>query len=48
MDVLAVMKAVQHTKDWVVNGNGPILLEFVTYRYGGHSYVIMQLPITSH
>ncbi|KZT71249.1 hypothetical protein DAEQUDRAFT_724188 [Daedalea quercina L-15889] len=37
MDVLAVMKAVQHTKDWVVNGNGPILLEFVTYRYGGHS-----------
>ena len=39
MDVLAVMKAVQHTKDWVVNGNGPILLEFVTYRYGGHSCV---------
>jgi len=37
MDVLAVVQAVKHTKDWVVNGNGPILLEFVTYRYGGHS-----------
>ncbi|KAF9819735.1 hypothetical protein IEO21_01826 [Rhodonia placenta] len=37
MDILAVVKAVQHTKDWVVSGNGPILLEFVTYRYGGHS-----------
>ncbi|KAH8099498.1 mitochondrial pyruvate dehydrogenase E1 component beta subunit [Cristinia sonorae] len=37
MDVLAVMKAVQHTREWVTSGNGPILLEFVTYRYGGHS-----------
>ncbi|THH31103.1 hypothetical protein EUX98_g3067 [Antrodiella citrinella] len=37
MDVIAVMKAVQHTREWVINGNGPILLEFVTYRYGGHS-----------
>ncbi|TCD67038.1 alpha subunit of pyruvate dehydrogenase [Steccherinum ochraceum] len=37
MDVIAVMKAVQHTREWVTSGNGPILLEFVTYRYGGHS-----------
>lgn len=39
MDVIAVMKAVQHTREWVTSGKGPILLEFVTYRYGGHSYV---------
>ncbi|EKM55264.1 uncharacterized protein PHACADRAFT_255757 [Phanerochaete carnosa HHB-10118-sp] len=37
MDIIAVKKAVQHTRDWVTSGKGPILLEFVTYRYGGHS-----------
>ena len=40
MDIIAVKKAVQHTRDWVTSGKGPILLEFVTYRYGGHSYVL--------
>ncbi|KAF7799588.1 hypothetical protein EIP86_010825 [Pleurotus ostreatoroseus] len=39
MDIIAVKKAVQFTRDWVTSGKGPILLEFVTYRYGGHSYV---------
>lgn len=37
MDIIAVKQAVQYTRDWVLNGKGPILLEFVTYRYGGHS-----------
>lgn len=37
MDIIAVRKAVEHTRNWVLSGNGPILLEFVTYRYGGHS-----------
>ena len=40
MDIIAVKKAVQHTREWVTSGKGPIILEFVTYRYGGHSYVV--------
>lgn len=41
MDIIAVKQAVKHTRDWVTSGKGPILLEFVTYRYGGHSYVYL-------
>ncbi|THH01647.1 hypothetical protein EW026_g1082 [Hermanssonia centrifuga] len=37
MDIIAVKQAVKYTRDWVTSGKGPILLEFVTYRYGGHS-----------
>ena len=37
MDVLAVKAAVKHGKEYTVNDNGPLVLEYVTYRYGGHS-----------
>ncbi|KZT27287.1 mitochondrial pyruvate dehydrogenase E1 component beta subunit [Neolentinus lepideus HHB14362 ss-1] len=37
MDIIAVFQACRFAKDWAVKGNGPLVLEFVTYRYGGHS-----------
>ncbi|KAI1192747.1 Dehydrogenase, E1 component [Nemania serpens] len=37
MDVLAVKAAVKHGREWAVAENGPVVLEYVTYRYGGHS-----------
>jgi TPP-dependent pyruvate/acetoin dehydrogenase alpha subunit len=39
MDIIASYQAVKFAKQWVLDGKGPLLLEFVTYRYGGHSYV---------
>jgi len=36
MDVLAVKEASQFAKDYVLN-HGPLVMELVTYRYGGHS-----------
>jgi len=37
MDIIASHQAVKYAKQWVTDGKGPLLLEFVTYRYGGHS-----------
>lgn len=37
MDALAVKAAVKHAKEYANAGNGPLVLEYVTYRYGGHS-----------
>ena len=37
MDVLAVRGAAEMALEWVRGGNGPILMEFMTYRYRGHS-----------
>lgn len=37
MNVLAVREGVRFAKDYCANGNGPIYLEMMTYRYHGHS-----------
>lgn len=37
MDVLAVRDSVKRAKEIIKKGNGPVLLEFMTYRYKGHS-----------
>jgi pyruvate dehydrogenase E1 component alpha subunit len=40
MDIIAARQGVQYARKWVTEGNGPLVMEFATYRYGGHSYVI--------
>ncbi|KKZ62514.1 pyruvate dehydrogenase E1 component subunit alpha [[Emmonsia] crescens] len=37
MDVLAIKAAVQYGRDYTIAGKGPLVFEYVTYRYGGHS-----------
>jgi len=37
MDVLAVRGAAEVALEWTRDGKGPIIIEFLTYRYRGHS-----------
>ncbi|KAK2459444.1 hypothetical protein APHAL10511_008555 [Amanita phalloides] len=38
MDIIATIQAVKYARKWAVDDQkGPLLIEFVTYRYGGHS-----------
>src|SRR4029078_9677117 len=37
MDVLAVRGSADVALEWTRSGKGPIIIEFLTYRYRGHS-----------
>ena len=37
MDVLAVLEGCKYSREWTLSGKGPLVMELVTYRYGGHS-----------
>lgn len=37
MDALAVTNAVKYAKDYMLAGKGPLICEFNTYRFFGHS-----------
>ena len=37
MDALAVYQATKEARDRAVNGEGPTLIETITYRYGPHT-----------
>ncbi|MGX7013192.1 pyruvate dehydrogenase (acetyl-transferring) E1 component subunit alpha [Vagococcus silagei] len=37
MDPLAVYKVTQAAREWAVAGNGPVLIETLTFRYGPHT-----------
>ncbi|PPR03978.1 hypothetical protein CVT26_001051 [Gymnopilus dilepis] len=38
MDIIATKRAAEYARKWAVDDEkGPLLIEFVTYRYGGHS-----------
>lgn len=36
-NVLVVKETMKWAKKWAVDGNGPLFIEFLTYRYHGHS-----------
>lgn len=37
MDALAVYTVTKAAREWAANGNGPVLIETVTFRYGPHT-----------
>jgi pyruvate dehydrogenase E1 component alpha subunit len=37
MDVISVRQGCEYARDWTLSGKGPLVMELVTYRYGGHS-----------
>ena len=37
MDVLSVKRGTEFAREYTLSGKGPLLMELVTYRYGGHS-----------
>lgn len=37
MDALAVYAVTKAAREWAANGNGPVLIETVTFRYGPHT-----------
>lgn len=37
MDPLAVYAITKEAREWAANGNGPVLIETLTYRYGPHT-----------
>ncbi|MCP9263649.1 Pyruvate dehydrogenase E1 component subunit alpha [Dirofilaria immitis] len=45
MDVLAVRETIRWSREYCNDGKGPLMLEFATYRYSGHS---MSDPGTSY
>lgn len=36
-NLLVVKETIKWAKKWAVEGNGPLFIEFLTYRYHGHS-----------
>ena len=47
MDVLAVKQASQFAREHAISGKGPIVMEFVTYRYGFYRK-LQQLSVGGH